>query len=222
MKIDCSHGWEDRLNFRTWDAISNLHEYFNKNIVARKVNISWYTLALTEELATMARNQIYNSNKVKYIDHVFRGIEYKDLSPCEQKILKHQEIINRLGYHLQCTSSAALIAADTFFVNVMPTIDEHTSLKMQMYIDAYNKEKSQDAVMVVLGNQVKCANRTLNTVLSQYNYSENSKATMRWLFYMDIKTSYSRGAHNDFIRLVDEKSSEIIREYMKKKYMVCK
>lgn len=225
MAIDCLPGWETILNYQTWDAISVVLGSFKQKIATDPdyYITKWYTLALTGKYATIAREQIANFNQGSCVHDEFGIFVWARLSFCERKILKHQAVINHLGNNLQCLSTAALIVPATYFVNVMPTIDDHTSEQMQLYIDAYNTRKSTGVVLATLDDQPECANRMLDTHWIIYAHTEEGRKAINRLKETDAANSlnYSRVAHEKFVQELDRTSAKIIKDYLEVKREVC-
>lgn len=223
--IECSPGWEDTIQFRSWGAINTVLGYFRRNIVAAPdyLKTSWYTMALTEEYATIARERISNFHQFGYKNDEFQLPEWSTLSHCEQTTIKYQSVINHLGKNLQCVSSAALIASETFFINVMPIIDSQTSEKMQLYIDKYNKEKSKDVVLDIIDQQTEWAERMLNSPSPQISYSGKGAETMhrRRSTKEPYVSAYSREAYNTFTGVFESEATAIVKEYLEGKHEVC-
>lgn len=221
LNIDCLPGWENHLNYRSWDAISNVIGSFKQNIVTDPdyLKTKWYTLALTEKYATIARERISNFNQDSCVNDEFGIFLWGRLSNCERKILKHQAVINHLGNNLQCLSTAAFIAPETYFISVMPTINDQTSEQMQSYIDAYNTRKSTEVVLGTLKEQPECANRMLNTHWIIYAHTEEGRKTIERLRAADAANipKYSRAGHDTFTQELDREAAKIIRDYLEVK-----
>lgn len=160
LPIECHESLgEYFVAFRAWEAITNLLNYYKNKIDAS----NWYTLALCDEYATIARGQImkFELKQVPLLAEYFSQWRWQHLTMCEQKTIKYQSVINHLGNNLQCVASAAIVTT-TFFINQTPVVNDQIGHLLDEWILDYNYYQKKDLIFNELNKQPGCANRMLN------------------------------------------------------------
>lgn len=147
---------------KAYDAIEDLLDMFKDDLTknAAHPHINWYTLEKFEKYAHKARYTIgeMTAQSVKNHPKIPHQVNFQ---PCEKHLIVYQETINQLGNNLQCASSAALLAPQTFFLNLMPVVDNNKKCPLRHYIEVYyNPIHLPSNTVAQLTRQSKCVDPT--------------------------------------------------------------
>lgn len=196
---------ENSMYFKASRQITELLEVFKKPLYCPE-NTWWYTLALYDEYAAIARKQISLTKFESQTDE-FQLNAWRNLAACERQIIRYQAIINHMRNNLQCKTVATLIHVRCFFSNSMPvvsTIGGKTSQKFQEWLHSYSTYVQLKLDEQQLRKVPDCANRMVNE--QDYSFSNELKFKIESRF-------------PSFIPIEDEFTS-IINEHLNSKRAV--
>lgn len=215
LPIECDKPYgAHSVPFRAWDAITNLLNMFKDNIGAS----NWYTLALCDEYAALAREQIniLELRITSLINEFTTVTGFSTLSTCEKRVIKYQAVINHLGNHLQCVAMAAL-ASPPFFVNLKPITNDNTSKKLNAWLEKYNHEIVRDSIFAQLEKLPLCVNRMHYGISPTPTIDTES---IEMLKRRKVPSCDNQSDLNKFIESLAKTSGRILEEYLETKRVV--
>lgn len=210
LRSECEYVFgEDSVPFSAWDAITKLLNIFKDDIGAS----NWYTLALCDEYAALAREQIHTYERTELINEFTALTGYMQLSNCEKRTIQYQAVINHLGNNLQCVASAALVSS-TFFVNLKPIINDMSSDNLKSWLQDYNHQIVRESIFEQLEKQPICVNRMLHKRMPYMGFSMINKSKIRAKKYQYVPSRDNQSGLNEFNEKLARESHEILEEHL--------
>lgn len=208
---------------KAYDAINDLLEMFKQDIreIPNHLHSYWYTLAKFDEYAHQARATINTMDWAAVLNHP--KMPYMvGLQPCEKYLTAYQETVNLLGNNLQCASSAVLLNPKSFFMNLMPIVDNKKKCELRHYDEIYyvpifllrNTERQ-------LKRQSKCVNPS-----QPDNGREEIKTTALMQNFDMLKSKNGpkrdadKGFGYDYISRMEQMSTKLMTNYLDSKRAV--